>query len=44
MTSREVEDRIESLCVTFESLKPYLARLWRGLGESKDTHLEVKNV
>ena len=44
MTSREVEDRIESLCVTFESLKPYLAQLWRGRGESKDTHLEVKNV
>jgi hypothetical protein len=44
MTSREVEDRIESLCVTFESLKPYLARLWRGQGESKDMHLEVKNV
>jgi hypothetical protein len=30
LVSAEVEDRIEGLCVAFESLKPYLISLWRG--------------
>jgi hypothetical protein len=28
--SREVEEKIESLCLAFESLKPYLIGLWNG--------------
>jgi glucosylglycerate synthase len=30
LTSSEVEERIERLCVAFESLKPYLVSLWSG--------------
>jgi len=30
LTAAEVEERIESLCVAFESLKPYAAELWHG--------------
>ncbi|HET9942066.1 MAG TPA: hypothetical protein VFR05_01920, partial [Terriglobia bacterium] len=30
MTAAEVEERIENLCVAFESLKPYAAELWNG--------------
>jgi glucosylglycerate synthase len=30
LASREVEDRIEELCMAFERLKPYLIRLWSG--------------
>jgi hypothetical protein len=30
LTAAEVEERIESLCVTFEALRPYAAELWHG--------------
>jgi len=44
MTSAEVEERIESLCATFERLKPYAAELWQGGALERRKHLGVNNV
>jgi hypothetical protein len=29
-SAEQVENNVESLCLTFESLKPYLLQLWDG--------------
>jgi glucosylglycerate synthase len=45
LTSQDVEDRIERLCLTFEDLKPYLIKLWDDDSNLKDQPtLEVENV
>jgi glucosylglycerate synthase len=44
LTSPEVEERIESLCVTFESLRPYVAELWEGRDIETKKHVGVNNV
>lgn len=35
MSAQEVEQRIESLCLTFEEMKPYLLDLWFGNGTAE---------
>ena len=45
LSSQQVEDRIEGLCLAFEELKPYLVKLWKGEDAVKDQpSLEVENV
>jgi hypothetical protein len=45
LSSQQVEDRIEGLCLAFEELKPYLVKLWEGEDAVKDQpSLEVENV
>jgi glucosylglycerate synthase len=45
LSSQEVEDRIERLCLTFEELKPYLVTLWDDDTDRKhQPTLEVENV
>jgi glucosylglycerate synthase len=44
LTSPEVEERIESLCITFESLKPYVGELWEDRDVERKKHLGVNHV
>jgi hypothetical protein len=45
LSSQQVEDRIEGLCLAFEELKPYLVKLWKGEDALEDQpSLEVENV
>jgi len=43
LRSEEVEQKIEDLCSTFESLKPYLIFLWNGDPTKKETTGDVRS-
>lgn len=43
MFAPQVEDRIEQLCLTFESLKPYLVACWRGEGSAMAQEVEASH-
>jgi glucosylglycerate synthase len=38
--AREVEERIEQLCQTFESEKPYLQKHWESPAGKEQTHVQ----